>query len=91
MSLFAFAFFLWPITLFQFGLKNLGYRFFRAIVALLVSFCGFVGYAIIPYRLLIFSHYYPLPMWAYIAIPAAYILGFVLYWKIDDSPFFSLM
>lgn len=91
MGFFVFAFLLWPIFLYRFGLEIIGYRFFRAIIALLVSFCGFAGYAIIPYRLLIFSQYYPLPGWLYFTVPIVYICGFVLYWKIDDSPLISLM
>lgn len=88
--MYMFAFFLWPIVLFRFGLENLGYRFFRALAALVVSLCGFAGYVIIPYRLLIFSHYYPMPEWLYIATPVAYIIGSFLYWKIDDTPLFSM-
>ena len=89
MGFLLFYFLLWPISLFKFGLRNLGYRYFRALVALFFSTCGFITYAIIPYRLLIFSFYYPLPVEIYIIMPTLYVIGFVLYREIDDSPLIS--
>jgi hypothetical protein len=85
-----FCFFVWPIGLFKFGLSNF-YRPLRAIVAMLFSICGFAGYVLLPYRLLIFSHYFPLPAWSYVVIPFLYLAGYLLYWKIDDSPLISFM
>ncbi len=76
-------FIFWPITLFEFGLKELKTRPIRAIFSLLLSLFGFLGYLEIPYWLLSFSNQF-LPVWTYTAIPLIYIVGGFLSFRIDD-------
>jgi 4-amino-4-deoxy-L-arabinose transferase-like glycosyltransferase len=75
--------FTWPFFVFLAIMGNAERQPFRVMGAIiLAATCGTPGYIAGIYYLSRFYSAYPLPLWAFIAVAALFVVGYALHWKI---------